>query len=217
MSRMLRGAFIALVSFVSLMVVASTASASGTGPVRINTAATTATSTNSVLSVLTASGVRTVRCASFVIGAAITTAGAVSIPANSATFTGCTFSGVVVNITQPRAWTGTIRHLDSAGGDVAGITLDITVPSGGVAFSGAGCTFTLRGAALGDFVFPTPVAHGVLTNVSGINFPASLRATLGLIVENPSALCGFSGIANGNLSAFSANFSFAPVVNGAGI
>lgn len=216
MSRFLRAALVGLVSLIALTFAVATASATGTGPVRINTAATTATGVDTTLSVLTASGTRTAICRRFVLGASITSDGTVSLPAAGITLSTCTFSGVTVSITASQAWTGRIRHLDNAAGNVSAVTLDIANVL--ARFSGAGCTFDVVGTALGSNTLAAPVAHGTLVNVGSITFPSPLAtAPLSLRVTNVAGTCSLLGIANGNLSSFSGVFAFSPVVNGAGI
>jgi hypothetical protein len=214
MSRKIMGAVLALFSLMALTVGASSAGATGTGPVRVNTSSTVATASPTSLGVV---GGPSVTCASMRLPASITSSGAVSIGANAVAFNTCQIAGFIsVTITNPAAWSGQIAHLDDAGGNPTAATLDITVPARGVHFSGAGCSFDLSGTALGDF--PISAAHGVLVDIPGINFPASLSSGNNLVIANVSGLtCALAGISNGARAGFSGRFSFSPVVNGAAL
>lgn len=220
MTRSIRAAAIAAAILLATLLAASSAYATGTGPVSVNTASTLGTSTNIVLSVNTARlGTQRVTCASFMIRKNITTSGAVTIPAGFVTTLSCRLGAIGVTISQPIAWTGTFRHLDDAAGNVRTFTLDLTLPAGSLSFSGPGCTFTAGGLVLGDSAPASPVRHNTLVTFAAAGFPASLVSnSLTLILSNVSGIgCGALGVANGNTASLAAIIAYSPGINMAGI
>lgn len=186
----------------------ATVLASGTRPVRVNTAATTATAFDFTFSVLTAGGVRTGTCRQAIQALSIGSIG--DWGPSTITFRTCTFSGVSVTVNQNHLWTGDWYHLDDLAGAVSAVTMHDHVA--GLTVSGAGCLFSITGPWLGGT--PVSIAHGVLMNISSMRFPASLTAIpLSLSVDSVSGTCALLGIAGGNLASMTANFTFFPTVN----
>lgn len=210
MSRITRGALLALAAFFALAFAASTATATGTYPVRVNTTLTTASALNSTLLVnINEEEQSVVTCREFNLNLVlIDSDGDVTIPARTIEFLECTINGNEVEITQEAEWTGVIRHLDSSG-NVSAVTLDVTVPAGGVSFNGIGCFFTVGGTALGEYRTSPTVAHNVLTLVPSIRFPASLAPNpLSLVVADSNFICNLIGLTDGDLGMFNADFVF---------
>ncbi len=219
MPRLLRRAAIAAATVATLLLAAASAGATGTGAVSVNTPNTTATSTNTVFTVNTAGGQRTVTCATFSLSKSITAGGAVTIANGSLATSGCRFAGVTVTLAQTAAWTGLIRHLDDGTGSVFAFTLDVSIPVGGLTLSAVSCRFTVNGSALGEARPATPIAHGALSNMTGVRFPALLVTNpLTLILNNVAGIgCAALGIANGNTARFDAVVAFTPAITLAGV
>lgn len=222
MSRLAHGALITLAALISCSIGTSPASASGSGAMSINTASTSATSSSPVLTHNRRTGTQLqIPCSSITISSMnITPSGTVSIPARSAQFTSCRIGGLTTNPTQPLAWTGVIRHLDTAPGSgvARSFTLDLAIPAGGISLTAPACAFTVSGTLLGEYIPVGPVPHGTLVNIPEMRIPASLVAnSLTLTVANVTGLvCSASGVSNGDLESLAGTFTLAGTgINGA--
>lgn len=162
-----------------LVVGSAAAGATGTGPVSMSATRTTLGSTDSLLSISTASDF--------------------GIPSGMGSFVGCRYGLAYASWTQTAARTGEIRHVDNGAGDVSGFTTTLHIPPGGLSFALWGCTFTMSGDLLGQVVLAAPVAHGAVARVFGTSIPATGGVVLLLTVANVAGNCGTLGIASNRL------------------
>ncbi|MDW5595164.1 hypothetical protein VSS74_12505 [Conexibacter stalactiti] len=217
--RHVRAAIAASLAAGALAACSPGAAASGAQPVTINTPLTTMTANNASIRINTATGPHIATCAAIQLPAAITPVGNFSVAAGTAVFNGCQVMGVAIAVTQPVAWSGIFRHLDSGALRIRSFTLDMIVPMGGLHLSILGCQFDMNGIPLADHVFAAEPLHRVLVNVPNIQFPASLVRPIPLLltVRNlVGASCALLPIANLDAGQLTANFAFAPAVVGMG-
>lgn len=219
----IRGALIAsALATAVLFVVPSAAPASGAHPFTPpNGAAVNPELTNSRIRMNTLSGAKYIICDRIRLNGSTTNGtGAVLFPANSTTFDRCRDgAGVAVAVAQPVAWTGQMRTLPNGVPEVNRVTLDMTMPGGGLTASVPGCNLSFSGSPLGAFavVPPQPPANQIV--VTSIRFPAFLDTDpLDLVVVSAIGLtCAPLGLAAGQVGSLEGDAVFSPYVVGRGI
>jgi hypothetical protein len=186
--------------------------------VRVNTSATTATSANFQMTILSSNGPVILRCTSVRIARAITVAGTISTPLGGISYTGCTLAGINVTLTQVSTLSGRFIALLS-GRDIIGILEEavspIVAPADHTCVAGVGnrfCVGTWR--ICGLYTLSPPVPVGTLVNWSSLTFNNSNLCALSSRVTRVES--SIFGIAVNQAVGITGTFTFSPAINLAG-